>query len=83
MFKLYGLMKNKENIFLEASQDSLIVCDCCEMARVEIICPARGAANPQPRYQKLCTPSNRCLRMWRTSANRSAMDGLCSGDPPS
>ncbi|GIY49391.1 hypothetical protein CEXT_334911, partial [Caerostris extrusa] len=36
-----------------------------------------------PNYQKLCTPSNRSLRMWRTSAHRSAMMGLCSGDPPS
>ncbi|GFT48879.1 hypothetical protein TNCV_2770981 [Trichonephila clavipes] len=42
-----------------------------------------GAARTQPRYQKLCTPSNRCLRMWRTSTSPSAMAGLCSGDPPS
>ncbi|GFY67157.1 hypothetical protein TNIN_449271 [Trichonephila inaurata madagascariensis] len=42
-----------------------------------------GAARTQPRYQKLCTPSTRCLRMWRTSAYPGAMAGLCSGDPPS
>ncbi|GFU48178.1 hypothetical protein TNCV_2602591 [Trichonephila clavipes] len=40
-----------------------------------------GPRTAQPRYQKLCTPSNRCLRMWRTSAYRCAMVGLCSGDP--
>ncbi|GFS84428.1 hypothetical protein NPIL_207651 [Nephila pilipes] len=42
MLMLYGLMINKENIFLETPQDGLIVCNCSEMARVEIICPARG-----------------------------------------
>ncbi|GFW95088.1 hypothetical protein TNCV_1497271 [Trichonephila clavipes] len=41
-----------------------------------------GPRTAQPRYQKLCTPSNRYLRMWRTSAYRCAMVGLCSGDPP-
>ncbi|GFU47395.1 hypothetical protein NPIL_82442 [Nephila pilipes] len=37
--------KRKENIFLEASQDCLVVCDCCEMAHVEIICPDRDRRN--------------------------------------
>ncbi|GIY99205.1 hypothetical protein CEXT_470431 [Caerostris extrusa] len=38
-----------------------------------------GPRERSPNHQKLCTPSNRNLRMWRTSAHPSAMMGLCSG----
>ncbi|GFT68999.1 hypothetical protein NPIL_677771 [Nephila pilipes] len=41
-------MIDQENIFLGPSQDSLVVCDCCEIVVLEIKFPARiviGGAN--------------------------------------
>ncbi|GIZ04052.1 hypothetical protein CEXT_89761 [Caerostris extrusa] len=35
----------------------------------------------QPQLPKIMHPSTHSLWMWRTSAHRSAMMGLCSGDP--
>ncbi|GFT78900.1 hypothetical protein TNCV_3093141 [Trichonephila clavipes] len=37
-----GLLVDKENIFLRATPDGLVMCDCCETALLEIKCPARG-----------------------------------------
>ncbi|GFU16752.1 PHD domain-containing protein [Trichonephila clavipes] len=37
-----GLLVDKENIFLGATPDGLVMCDCCETALLEIKCPARG-----------------------------------------
>ncbi|GFS86420.1 uncharacterized protein TNCV_4519271 [Trichonephila clavipes] len=35
-----GLLVHKENIFLGATPDGLVMCDCCETALLEIKCPA-------------------------------------------
>ncbi|GFQ92169.1 uncharacterized protein LOC106177314 [Trichonephila clavata] len=37
-----GLLVDKENIFLGATPDGLVMCDCCVTALLEIKCPARG-----------------------------------------
>ncbi|GFW90496.1 hypothetical protein TNCV_2839431 [Trichonephila clavipes] len=42
MFLSCGLLVDKENIFLGATPDGLVMCDCCETDLLEIKCPARG-----------------------------------------
>ncbi|GIY85291.1 hypothetical protein CEXT_598391 [Caerostris extrusa] len=45
--------------------------------RAPFLIEAFSDANPN--YQKLCTPSNRSLRMWRTSAQSKCYDGPLLG----
>ncbi|GFW90570.1 carnitine acetyltransferase family protein, putative [Trichonephila clavipes] len=37
-----GLLVDKENIFVGATSDGLVMCNCCETALLEIKCLARG-----------------------------------------
>lgn len=56
------------------------VCKTDRLLPLSFLCEGRRVRSPC--YQKFRTPSNRNLRMWRTSTPLRAMRGLSSGEPP-
>lgn len=79
-----GLINGRPTFFMQKSPASRIRIGtwAADAGGCVLFWNCKGQRERSPSYQKLCTPSNHDLWMWRASTSRCAMRGLSSGEPP-